>query len=204
MDFSVAIVAGGKSSRMGRDKAFVPLRGRPMIHHVLERVTPLGAKQVLIVANRPADYSSLRVPVFSDVLPDKGALGGIYTALTYSPSDYTLIVACDMPFLNTALLHRLIGFCQTADENRPDVIVPVFNNRPQGLHAVYRKTCLAPIRARLEGGLLKVIAFYPDVTVRYVMPEEYRDLDPDGWSFRNINTPDELNRAESEAGPDAQ
>lgn len=196
---SVVVVAGGKSLRMGRDKAFVMLRGKPMIEHVLERVLPLAA-HVLIIANRPADYAYLQLPVYPDVLPDKGALGGIYSALTHCPTEYALVVACDMPFLNTALLRRLISFCENTDtSSRPDVVVPVFDDRPQGLHAVYGKTCLEPIRVDLADGRLKVIGFYPRVRVRYVAPEEYADLDPDGQSFRNINTPEELRRAETES-----
>lgn len=198
VNFSVVIVAGGKSSRMGRDKAFVLLHGKPLIEHVLERVTPLGAAQTLLIANRPAEYAYLQLPMYPDVLPGKGALGGIYSALTYSPTDYSLVVACDMPFLNTALLQRLVNWCVRSADEPPDVVVPVFENHPQGLHAVYRKTCLEPIRADLERDRLKVIGFYDQVKVRYVYPEAYRDLDPEGRSFRNINTPDELSRAEIE------
>lgn len=198
VSFSVVIVAGGKSSRMGRDKAFVLLHGKPMIEHVIERVMPLGAAHTLLIANRPAEYAYLQLPVYPDALPGKGALGGIYSALTYSPTDYSLVVACDMPFLNTALLLRLVGLCEDASEGLPDVVVPVFDGHPQGLHAVYRKSCLGPIRADLESDRLKVIGFYDQVKVRYVYPEEYRDLDPEGRSFRNINTPDELSRAEKE------
>ncbi len=198
VNFSAAIVAGGRSSRMGRDKAFVPLYGKPLIEHVLERIRPLDATHTLLIANRPADYVYLGLPVHPDVLPDKGALGGIYSALTYSPSDCCLVVACDMPFLNTALLQRLINLCDEAPEEPSDVIVPVFDDRPQGLHAVYRRTCLEPILEDLKNNRLKVIGFYDRVRVRYVFPEEYRDLDPEGRSFRNINTPDELRDAESE------
>ncbi len=103
-----------------------------------------------------------------------------------------------MPFLNTALLQRLIGLCDETPGDPPDVIVPVFDDRPQGLHAVYRRTCLEPILEDLKKDRLKVIGFYEQMKVRYVYPEEYRDLDPEGRSFRNINTPDELSRAERE------
>jgi molybdopterin-guanine dinucleotide biosynthesis protein A len=199
VNFSVAVVAGGKSSRMGRDKAFVPLQGKPLIEHVLERTRPLPAAHIFLIANRPADYAYLGLPVYPDVLPEKGALGGIYSALTHSPTDYCLVVACDMPFLNTALLQRLISLCDESPQEMPDAIVPVFGDRPQGLHAVYRRTCLEPILEDLKRDRLKVIGFYERVKVRYLYPEEYRDLDPQGRSFRNINTPDELRNAESES-----
>lgn len=193
-DFSVAIVAGGRSSRMGRDKSFVLLHGKPMIEHVLTHVSALGAESVLLIANRLDDYAYLRLPTYPDVFPDKGSLGGIYSAVHHSPSEYTLVVGCDMPYLSTALLRYMTNLL---DEHLGlyDVIVPVHDNHPQGLHAIYRKTCLAPIRADLEADRLKVIGFYGAVSVRYIQPAEYHDLDPGGQSFQNINTPEELGRA---------
>lgn len=81
IDFSVAIMAGGQSSRMGTDKAFVQLDGRPLIAHLLERVADLGQRETFIVTNQPAEYAPLGLPLHADVLPGKGSLGGIYTAL---------------------------------------------------------------------------------------------------------------------------
>ncbi len=106
---TVAISAGGKSSRMGTDKSFVPLLGKPMIERVIERVSSLGQNETILITNRPDEYAYLKLPMFSDVLPEKGSLGGIYTALHYSTSEYTLCVACDMPFLNPKLLRYMIA-----------------------------------------------------------------------------------------------
>lgn len=188
--FSVIIIAGGESSRMGTNKAFVKLGGRPLIEHVLERVAPLGQDETLLITNRPDEYLHLDLPMYSDVLPDKGALGGIYTAIHYSQYDHALVVACDMPFVNTALLEYMLslraGF---------DVVVPIVDRHPQGLHAIYSKNCLGPIRQRLETNHLKVIGFYDDVRVRYLEPAEYQPIDPQGLSFFNVNTPDELEQA---------
>ncbi|MCZ7538789.1 MAG: molybdenum cofactor guanylyltransferase [Anaerolineae bacterium] len=191
---SVAIVAGGRSSRMGRDKSFVLLRGKPMIEHVVARVSALPAESMLLIANRPDDYAYLGLPTYPDVFPDKGSLGGIFSAVHHSPSEHTLVVGCDMPYLSDALLRYMASLLgERADPY--DVIVPVHDNHPQGLHAIYRKTCLAPIRADLEADRLKVIGFFGAVSVRYIQPAEYRDLDPGGRSFQNINTPEELERA---------
>lgn len=191
---SVAIVAGGRSSRMGRDKSFVLLHGKPMIEHVVAHVRALPVESVLLIANRPDDYAYLRLPTHPDVYPDKGSLGGIFSAVHHSPSEYTLVVGCDMPYLSDALLRYMASLL---DERAGpyDVIVPVHDNHPQGLHAIYRKTCLAPIQADLEADRLKVIGFYGAVSVRYIQPAEYHDLDRDGRSFQNINTPEELERA---------
>jgi len=191
---SVAIVAGGRSSRMGRDKSFVLLHGKPMIEHVVACVSVLPVESILLIANRPDDYAYLCLPTYPDVFPGKGALGGIFSAVHHSPCEYTLVVGCDMPYLSDALLRYMASLL---DERAGpyDVIVPVHDGHPQGLHAIYRKTCLAPIQADLEAGRLKVIGFYGVVRVRYIQPAEYHDLDPQGRSFQNINTPEELERA---------
>lgn len=189
---TVAIIAGGKSSRMGTDKSFVELLGKPIIEHLAERVHDLGQDETILVTNRPAEYAHLRLPMHLDVLPDKGSLGGIYTAITYSRNPYTLVIACDMPFANPDLLQYMIGLC-AADEY--DVIVPRTDGYPEGLHAIYSKSCLGAIRKRLEADRLKVMGFYEDVRVRYLDEREYQPFDPKGLSFFNVNTPQELENA---------
>jgi molybdopterin-guanine dinucleotide biosynthesis protein A len=94
-----------------------------------------------------------------------------------------------MPFLNPALLRYMIGLCEG---DHFDVIVPRVDGYPQGLHAIYSKACLEPIRARLDADRLKVIGFYDDVRLRYLDEDEYQSLDPNGLAFRNVNTPEEL------------
>lgn len=194
--FSVAIMAGGKSSRMGTDKSFVPLLGKPMIEHVIARLAGLGQDETLLVTNRPDDYTYLGLPMYGDVMPEKGSLGGIYTAIHYSRSPYTLVVACDMPFVNRKLLRYMIDLLD-AEQGLFDVIVPRVEGYPEGLHAIYDKACLVPIRNRLEADQLKVIGFYNDVRVRYLDEPEYATIDPKGMSFQNINTPQELQRAQT-------
>jgi molybdopterin-guanine dinucleotide biosynthesis protein A len=187
---TVAIMAGGKSSRMGTDKSFVRLLGKPLIEHLLERIKGLGEETILIT-NRQAEYVHLGLPMFSDVLPEKGSLGGIYTAIHYSQQPYILVIACDMPFVNPDLLRYMIGLADGSYE----VIVPRVEGYPEGLHAIYHKDCLEPIRQRLEADQLKVVGFYDAVRVRYLDEPEYQSFDPQGLSFRNINTPQELDEA---------
>jgi molybdopterin-guanine dinucleotide biosynthesis protein A len=194
--FTVAIVAGGKSSRMGTDKSFVRLLNKPLIEHVMERVSDLGQDDTILITNRPADYDHLRLPMYTDVLPEKGSLGGIYTAVHYSRSKYTLVVACDMPFVNPRLLRHMVSLL--GEKDGPfDVVVPRVNGYPEGLHAIYGKACLLPIEKRLKLDQLKVIGFYNDVRVRYLDEAEYLPFDPTGHSFQNINTPDEIHNAEN-------
>ena len=183
-------MAGGESSRMGTDKAFVEILGKPLIEHLLERVADVGQEETLLVTNRPDDYAYLGLPMYTDVLPGKGSLGGIYTAVYHSSSPHTLVVACDMPFVHPAMLRYMAGLRESYD-----VVVPRVKGYPQGLHAIYSKGCLGPIRERLEADRLKVIGFYGAVRVRTMDEDEYARFDARGLMFYNVNTPDELAEA---------
>jgi len=198
-DVCIAIMAGGKSSRMGTDKAFVEILGKPMIEHLLEQIGDVGQTATFIVTNRPDEYVHLGLPMYGDLVPAKGSLGGIYTAIHYSPGMYTFVIACDMPFVSADLVRYMIGL---GAQGEYDVIVPRVDNYPQGLHAIYSKACLEPIRRNLDVDRLKVISFYDavDVRVRYVDEREYRLYDSDGRALQNINTPDELAEARRLAG----
>lgn len=176
---------------MGANKAFVQVGGRPVIERVIERVRPL-ADELVIIANTPTEYAHLGLPIFTDLLPGKGPLGGVYTAISQTRSDHTLVVSSDQPFLNSALLRFLLEI-----RHGYDVVVPL--NRegyPQSMHAVYGKGCLGPIRRCLDTDRLKVIGFYADVHVRSVTGEEIDRFDPERLSFFNVNTPDDLAEAE--------
>lgn len=190
--FSLAIIAGGQSRRMGRDKAFVELAGKPLIEHVIERSADLGQAEAILVANKPAQFTHLGLPMYRDILPDKGSLGGIYTALVQAQYPDVLVLACDMPFVNTDLLRFMTA--QINDET--DIVVPTVDDYPQGLHAIYKKTCIEPIAEQLAADRLKIIRFYEQMRVRYLDESDYAAFDPQGRSFANINTPEELAKAE--------
>jgi molybdopterin-guanine dinucleotide biosynthesis protein A len=187
--YTTAIMAGGKSSRMGTDKAFVPLLGKPMIEHVLERVSGLGDEQI-IITNSAQKYRYLGLPLFSDIYENHGPLGGLHAALAQATYDHVLVVACDMPWLNRSLLAYMVSLLDTAD-----VIVPRWTKFPEPLHAVYSKACLEAVTACLETQRLKLIAFYGRVRVRFLEREELASFDARGRSFANINTPDDLSQA---------
>jgi molybdenum cofactor guanylyltransferase len=188
-EITVAIMAGGKSSRMGRDKSFVEFEGRPLIASVLAAVENLGAETILI-SNKPADYAHLGLPMFSDVHPECGPLGGIYTAVHYASHPHTLVVACDMPWLNRELLAYMIGLRQEAD-----VIVPRWEKYPEPLHAIYNKACLPPIEANLQAGQLKITSFFGRVRVRFVERGEIEGVGGNGRCFANLNTPEDLSES---------
>jgi molybdenum cofactor guanylyltransferase len=146
---TVAIQAGGKSSRMGTDKAFVPFQGRPMIEVVLERVAGLG-DELILITNKPDDYAHLGRPMFGDVYPDSGPLGGIYTAVYHAAHPHTLVVACDMPWLNRPLLEYMAGLRESAD-----IIVPRWDKFPEPLHAIYNKACIGPDGGKAPGATVE-------------------------------------------------
>ncbi|HLF00697.1 MAG TPA: molybdenum cofactor guanylyltransferase [Anaerolineales bacterium] len=205
-EFSIVINAGGKSSRMGVDKAFVEIGGRPMIEHILEQTKGLGDQ--IIVANAPERYRRFGLPVVADVYPDKGALGGLYTCIHAAAQEHALITACDMPFVNRPLLEYMQSLAPEFEAVVPRLAAapPAPSSSPgaagdaaskprleaEPLRAIYSKACLGPIRRALDEGRLRVISFFSDVRLRWVEEEAIRQFDPELLSFMNCNTPEEL------------
>lgn len=190
---TVAIQAGGLSSRMGEDKALRLFLGRPLIERVIERLRP-AADEMIITTNRPAEYAFLGLPLFPDVQPGRGALGGLYTALRAAREPLVAVVACDMPFASAPMLQAAARRLIREDA---DVVVPETGRGLEPLHAVYRRsTCLPAIEAALQADLWKVTAWFQRVTVRTLPAEEIKRFDPSGLAFWNINTPDEFAGAE--------
>ncbi len=187
---TVAIQAGGRSSRMGTDKGLVKLAGKPMIEHVLHKVLHLG-DDLLITTNNGVNYAYLNVRLVADAEPGAGALEGLLTALQAATTAYVLVVACDMPFLKKGLLTHLI-----AERSDYDVIVPRWEGRLQPLHAVYRREpCIAAIQTQLAANNKRVISFFDHVRTHIVDENKVAQFDPQGQSFQNINTPQELEKA---------
>ncbi|MGH2500537.1 MAG: molybdenum cofactor guanylyltransferase [Candidatus Limnocylindria bacterium] len=185
MSVSAAVMAGGKSRRMGRDKAWIELEGAPIVRRVADVLASL-ADEVIVVANDPA-YRSLGLRVVGDRFADGGALGGIATGVGAAAHEVVLVAACDMPFLSAAVWRALLDRLGDAD-----AAVPKVAGEYETLHAVYRKSCLAPMEASLAAGRLRVVSFFADVRVREVGEDELRAVDPALRSFTNVNTPAEL------------
>jgi molybdopterin-guanine dinucleotide biosynthesis protein A len=188
---TIAIQAGGRSSRMGSNKAFITLAGKPLIEHVLARVEGLG-DEILITTNHPAEYGYLDKRLVPDLIPGAGALAGLRTALSAAAGTLVLVLACDMPFVSRPLLKHML--CLAKDF---DVVIPKYREMYEPLHAVYQKTsCLAAVERVFSAGERRVISFLPDVNVHTIDPHDLARLDPEGLSFFNINTPEDLNHAE--------
>lgn len=190
---TVAILAGGKSQRMGRDKAFLPFLGKPLVHRVLDRMAAL-ADDLFIVAPRTEEYIALGVRLMPDLFPGRGSLGGLYTALAGAVHPIVAVVACDAPFINPAL------FVYERDilvSNDFDVVVPSSPDGLEPLHAVYcKEACLSPVRAALDAGLQKLIVWHPQAQVRILTVAETSPFDPRGRIFLNVNTPEDYVIAE--------
>lgn len=187
---SAIIQAGGQSRRMGRDKALIDYRGRPILAHVIATVRQLS-DDVIVVSNRSAVYGpivdSLNARLIPDYDPPSGPLGGLAAGLAAMRHDLAIVVACDMPLLNLDLIRYLIE--RVTDF---DAVVPLTGDQFEPLHAVYRRTCLAAIQRRLANNERRVISFFEDVRLSAVTEAEWRVIDPDGRSVSNFNTPDDL------------
>ncbi len=192
LKFSVVIQAGGKSSRMGQDKALLPFRGTTMLEYILRQIEGLG-EETLIITNTPQAYQPFGLPLFGDVIPDWGALGGLYSAIYHASHPYCLVLACDMPFINRPFLEHLVSLAPKHDAVVPRLGAGRFI---EPFRAVYSKTCLQPIRAAIEAGHRKVISFFEQVDVRFVERVEIEPFDPQCRTFFNVNTPGDLAQAE--------
>jgi len=197
MDKSVrvsgVILAGGMGRRLEKNKALERIGGKALIERVIDSLVPLTT-EVLAVVARPEQATALRLPpslrVVSDRYPGGGSLGGIFTGLEASAEPWSLVVACDMPFLNRELLRHLIG-----ESSNVDAVIPRLGGQPEPLHALYSKACLAPMERMLRAGQLKIAPLFEAVRVRYVDEETIDRIDPRHLSFFNINTQADLEEA---------
>jgi molybdopterin-guanine dinucleotide biosynthesis protein A len=180
------ILSGGKSIRMGENKAFIEIEGVPIIRRVYNLFKELF-QEVIIVTNQKELFLNFDSKIYSDLLPDKGALGGLYTGIFFSTFNYSFCVACDMPFIKKPVVQHLINHIQG-----DDVIVPQTRDGLQPLHAIYSKNCLEPIKLTIEQGKYKILDFYEMVKVKIVQEDDFISLDPLRESFVNVNTPIEL------------
>jgi molybdopterin-guanine dinucleotide biosynthesis protein A len=189
--FSVVIQAGGESSRMGADKGLLPLQDRSLVQHILDQVNAIG-DETIIISNRPKSYSHFGYPVFQDVYPGKGSLGGLYSAIFYSKEPFTLVLACDMPFVNRSFLNYLI-------QQAPDFDAVVPRIWPQDFvepfPAIYSKSCLPSFLADLTSNRLRISDALKGHKVRYVDLAEIEEIAEPDRLFFNVNEREDLERA---------
>ena len=193
VQISGVALAGGMSRRLGRNKAVEKIGSERLIERVMNRLSQVSSETIVVVAEE-SRTQALDLPdgvrTAADLYPDHGSLGGIFTGLSAARGDHAIVVACDMPFLNTGLLQFMVDLAPDFD-----VVVPRLDGRPEPLHAVYSKSCLRPIETRLKRQDLKVALFFEEVRVAYVDEEDIDLFDPERLSFFNVNTQEDLDKA---------
>lgn len=189
---SVIVLAGGNSTRIN-NKPFLRLGDKTLIEYIVNRLNN-SFNEIIIVTNEIKKYNinslknNKKIKVISDVIKNKGPLGGIYSGLTYSSKEYNFVLASDMPFVNINLvkyMKNIIGF---------DAVVPKFNSYIEPLYAVYSKNCLPIIKSQLEKNNLKIKNFIDKINVKYIEEDVIKKFD-DGLCFFNINTKEDLEKA---------
>lgn len=186
------ILAGGRSTRMGSNKAFLPFPGKEhltFIEQLVSTLTPLCAETILVArdAADAANYVLPGVHAVTDKVPDQGPLMGLYSGLSAIHTQRALVVAVDMPFILPALVTFLLSQPQSNS-----LLVPLVNNVPQVLLALYPRTILPLIEQLLQQGRHDPRSLLDEAPIQYIPEDELRSVDPDLRSFININTPEEL------------
>lgn len=187
-EITAIILAGGKSSRMKRDKAFLRLGVKTIIEELTSRIKSRFSN-LLIIANDSEKYLPLGIKVVADIIPHQGPLGGIYTGLIESKTFHNFVFACDAPFVNLEVVDFMI-----TKINDSDVIVPQWRSRLEPLHAIYSKNCIAAMEAQLEKGDRKIINFLSHATTCIVEQKAIEKFNINGELFSNINTPEDYDQ----------
>lgn len=183
------IMAGGKSSRMGTNKALLTFEGQTLIERTANRFSA-WFEQVVVVTNTPEVFAFLGLPMVGDRVPGLGPLGGIEAGLTASRYEAAFFAACDMPFLNGGLVRYLYSLTGEAD-----VVVPRLEGEFEPMHAFYTRACLPAVRESLDAGVYRITRFYERMKVREVSEQEAAPFGAPQKLFFNCNTPADLEEA---------
>jgi molybdopterin-guanine dinucleotide biosynthesis protein A len=186
------ILAGGSSSRMGSNKALLPCPGGLFIETVHRQLADIFS-DVLLVTNTPDHYAFLRCRTVTDLIPGAGPLAGIHGALSHCTTPYIFVVACDMPWLQAAMIRHLVAAAAGYD-----VVIPHGDKGQEALHAVYGKGALPAVTQALQAGKRRIVSFFDQVRVRQILSADIARFDPEFRSFQNINTPEEYYRFREE------
>ncbi len=192
------ILAGGESRRMGCDKSLLPIAGARFIDHIYRKLATLF-DEVVIVTNSPGLYQDIPCRKVPDIYYAKGSLAGIHSGLCHARHEKIFVVACDMPFLSADIIH---GICARAE--RGEVVIPQSPRGLEPLHALYHKSCIPAIEEILDSGRRRIVHFFPAVRVEELPIGDLTGLDPEGQSFRNINTPEEYFQCRAPQRPDSK
>lgn len=186
---NLIILAGGKSSRFGRNKAFIEFKGVPIIERILLALGPLFSERI-IVSNQPTKYARFNCKLVFDQHKNIGPLGGLHAGLSASDVGRNFVVACDMPLIAPNLVKYLIGITGY------DAVVPVINGFPEPLLALYSKVCFTAIEEIIKEKIYKISRLYNRINTRFIPESELKKYDYDLLSFSNINTLSALKKYE--------
>jgi molybdopterin-guanine dinucleotide biosynthesis protein A len=184
---SVAILAGGSSSRMGTNKALLEVGGKGMLGRTVDLLRPL-VDDLFLVADAAGTYAGLGLPIIPDIHPGCGAVGGIHAALRHAAHPLVLCVACDMPHLGRGVIELLLTLARTGE----DALIPRIGGLPEPLLAVYGRSACAGFEQAIATGRFRVMQALDGRRVRFIDEPELRAVDPGLRSFVNVNTPGEL------------
>jgi molybdopterin-guanine dinucleotide biosynthesis protein A len=190
---TIVLQAGGKSTRMGKDKALLPFLGIPLIKRLRDRFSDMG-EELLVITNDFSGYQDLAVPLYKDIIPDRGALGGLYTALSISKNPLVGLIAADLPFANPALMAHLI---KTLLASNAQAAIPSTERGLEPLHAVYRRdTTLPLVKGAIDQNLWRMNDWFDQAEILILTPEETQKVTASKYTFLNLNTPEDLQKAE--------
>ena len=194
--FSIVIQAGGESTRMGEDKALLPFLGQPLIKRIYHSFQDLG-DELLVITNQPEGYQFLPVPLIQDLIPGRGALGGLYTALQAASHPLIGLVACDLPFASPEPLDHCR---QVLEATGADGVIPSDEGGIQPLHAVYRvKTCLPLVHKAIVQDKWRMISWHAQAQIKILSPQRTRKVSGSPHTFQNVNTPEDFRKAQRRA-----
>jgi molybdopterin-guanine dinucleotide biosynthesis protein A len=185
------ILAGGSSTRYGRNKAFLRIGGVPLIERIAKEMKRIFTR-VILVTNQKRDFEYLKLPMVEDLIKGLGPIGGIYTGLCSISEQAGFFVACDMPLLHKGLIRYMVE----AIDNHA-AVVPSVGEWVEPLYALYTRSCLDTIKDLIDEKRYQVRLFYNRVSVRYVREDEIRRFCSPDEAFLNINTPEEFARIQS-------
>jgi molybdopterin-guanine dinucleotide biosynthesis protein A len=187
------LLAGGKSRRMGEDKRYLVVGEQTLLERGLGVLRSIF-QEVLVVIAQDSPPLDVTATVVRDLVPDCGSLGGLYTGLTRATTPYIFIVACDMPFLDPAVISQFISHTVTED-----IVMAKLATRLHPMHALYGKRCLPVVEQMISARQLRIqdMVSHASLRIRYITEADLFTIDPSGRSFQNVNTPDDLEAARS-------
>ena len=184
------ILAGGYSSRIGKDKGQLRLKGKQVSQIVVDLVKSIFPKLIYVTNTPELAPNNKGLLIIRDEIPHQGPLGGVLTGLKASNSKYNFVVGYDMPFLNKSLITYMLR-----KRKQAEAIIPKTKRGLEPLHAIYQRSCIKPMEQEMRIGNFRVVSFLPYIKKLYIEEEEIRQFDPEMRSFFSINTWDDYEKA---------